>query len=368
MDISQILPHSQVIADPDNSVNQKLVRFDPRDCEYILKHRNSSNRPIRRNTVTKYAEDMKAGRFRAATHQTLAFDTNGNLLDGQHRLSAIAQTKQPHILRVWFNRDSQDFSVIDAGVARLASDNLHYLGVPKPKIVAPGVKHILLYKKYPNRTWTNLDMPSSIAINDFYYANQSVIDMIADMVHKASIRCRTLNRTGLFVLCFLALESGHSEMDVNGFCSNLSSGAGLSEDNPILAYRNFLQNNAFKNTSERNLQQFSTACMIKVWNYTQQGQALRQFKAPSYPPMPTIELLKAGNDTKVSKNLRYAILSRDKFTCKSCGAKAIDGAILEVDHIIPRSKGGSNDPSNLRTLCSNCNGGKSNKLEQDLIF
>lgn len=367
MDISQILPNSLVLTDPDTSPNHKIVNLSPKDCEYILKHRNFNNRPVRRNTVAKYAEDMRAGRFKL-THQSIAFDANGNLLDGQHRLHAIVQTNQSHILRVFLNRDPQDFAVIDAGVARLASDNLHYLGVPRPKIVAPGVKHILLYQKYPNRMWTNLDMPSSATINDFYYSNQDLIDEVANMVHNASNRFRLLNRTGLFVLCFLALESGYAEMDVKGFCSNLSLGAGLSEDNPILAYRNFLHNLALKNTAERNLQQFSTACMIKAWNYSQQGQSLRQFKPPSYPPMPTIELPVAYNDTKLSKGIRYSILNRDKFTCQSCGAKASDGAVLEVDHILPRSKGGSNDPSNLKTLCSKCNGGKSNKLEQDFVF
>jgi len=64
----------------------------------------------------------------------------------------------------------------------------------------------------------------------------------------------------------------------------------------------------------------------------------------------------------VSVKLRHQILERDRFTCMDCGATPADGAKLEVDHTIPVSKGGSNDPSNLRTLCSDCNRGKSNRL------
>jgi len=59
--------------------------------------------------------------------------------------------------------------------------------------------------------------------------------------------------------------------------------------------------------------------------------------------------------------LRYKILKRDRFTCKSCGARAPD-VELEVDHIIPVSKGGKElDESNLETKCKDCNRGKSNK-------
>jgi len=53
------------------------------------------------------------------------------------------------------------------------------------------------------------------------------------------------------------------------------------------------------------------------------------------------------------EELRYKIIVRDKFTCQKCGAKVgVDTA--HVHHIQPLSKGGSNDPSNLITLCPVC--------------
>lgn len=58
----------------------------------------------------------------------------------------------------------------------------------------------------------------------------------------------------------------------------------------------------------------------------------------------------------------WTVLTRDGWKCLSCGRSAReDGVLLEVDHIIPRSKGGSNDIENLQTLCKKCNIGKSNK-------
>ena len=67
-------------------------------------------------------------------------------------------------------------------------------------------------------------------------------------------------------------------------------------------------------------------------------------------------------DMKERKSLkpsaRFAILKRDGFTCQYCGARA-PSVRLEVDHIFPLSKGGSNDPANLKTACWDCNRGKS---------
>jgi hypothetical protein len=55
---------------------------------------------------------------------------------------------------------------------------------------------------------------------------------------------------------------------------------------------------------------------------------------------------------------RFRIFKRDDYRCQICGRTAQEGARLEVDHRIPRSKGGTNAPSNLWTLCFECNRGK----------
>ena len=65
---------------------------------------------------------------------------------------------------------------------------------------------------------------------------------------------------------------------------------------------------------------------------------------------------------KMSDSLRYTVLSRDKFCCVLCGKSRNDGIKLEVDHIIPVSKGGKTELSNLQTLCERCNRGKSDRV------
>ena len=64
----------------------------------------------------------------------------------------------------------------------------------------------------------------------------------------------------------------------------------------------------------------------------------------------------------ISPSLRFDVLEKDNFTCQYCGAKSVDdNVLLEVDHIVPVSKGGDNNIENLVTSCKKCNIGKSAK-------
>jgi hypothetical protein len=69
-------------------------------------------------------------------------------------------------------------------------------------------------------------------------------------------------------------------------------------------------------------------------------------------------------DATAWKALRVTIFARDKFTCQYCGAK---DQKLECDHIVPVSRGGSNDILNLTTACKACNSSKGNKLVDEWL-
>lgn len=67
---------------------------------------------------------------------------------------------------------------------------------------------------------------------------------------------------------------------------------------------------------------------------------------------------------EITRKLRFEILERDNYKCFYCGAspKNDPNVKLEIDHIIPLDKGGTNDKNNLVTACWDCNEGKKNKL------
>lgn len=60
--------------------------------------------------------------------------------------------------------------------------------------------------------------------------------------------------------------------------------------------------------------------------------------------------------------IRSAVYARDDYTCQYCGER---GKKLECDHVIPLSRGGSNDMSNLKTACFRCNRSKRDKTLEE---
>ena len=82
-------------------------------------------------------------------------------------------------------------------------------------------------------------------------------------------------------------------------------------------------------------------------------------EVPSEIPAPEGHIDSEYKSPPPTEAERQAIFKRDGFKCIICGAT--DN--LTLDHIIPRSKGGTSEPENLQTLCKRCNTSKGNKLD-----
>lgn len=88
-----------------------------------LENANTNNRKISDTYVKRLARDVKADRWRL-THQGIAFDPHGVLLDGQNRLWAIVESDVPVDMFVFFNIDPQALPVIDGVKPRSLADQL----------------------------------------------------------------------------------------------------------------------------------------------------------------------------------------------------------------------------------------------------
>ncbi len=91
--------------------------------------RNRKNRKLKTPTLEAYARDMRNGDW-YLTHQGIAFDDAGNLIDGQHRLEAIVRSKKSINLFVsagWPSTigKARTMDAVDRGANRSLADQLH---------------------------------------------------------------------------------------------------------------------------------------------------------------------------------------------------------------------------------------------------
>ena len=76
-----------------------------------------------------------------------------------------------------------------------------------------------------------------------------------------------------------------------------------------------------------------------------------------------IGVTKIQTRTTISLKNRWDVLKINNYKCVKCGASPSSNhdVILEIDHIIPVSRGGNNSIDNLQTLCRDCNQGKKDR-------
>ncbi len=126
----------------------------------------------------------------------------------------------------------------------------------------------------------------------------------------------------------------------------LTKGRGITERNGEL-----YSLPRYAELTREQIAELSALCEAKIAEYSaKRGDAIWSHRTKS-----------AGY---ISGTIRYEVLKRAKFRCELCGISA-DEKALEVDHIVPRNDGGSDDPTNLQSLCYSCNAMKRDRDDAD---
>lgn len=102
-----------------------METITPERARKYLQH-NKSNRPLRRSHVNRLRSDIENDRWQV-THQGIAFNKDGDLVDGQHRLSAIAESGKAVTMMVTrgVQSDSAMGLLVDVGATRSSADVLN---------------------------------------------------------------------------------------------------------------------------------------------------------------------------------------------------------------------------------------------------
>lgn len=116
-----------------------VVTVTPAMAKNWLEHRNlQRQRTYSHHKANQWATEMRAGRWKTS-HQGIAFDWDGFLLDGQHRLGAIVLVGFPVDLDIRVGCDPDTFDVLDTGHKRTASQMVHH---PQAKLMTSAARYL----------------------------------------------------------------------------------------------------------------------------------------------------------------------------------------------------------------------------------
>ena len=100
-----------------------------------LLNNNPSNRLIRARAVESMARDISNGKWQL-TGESIKISSDGSLIDGQHRLSAVVKADTPIQCLVCYQVDLESMTVIDSGSKRTIGDRFKINNVANPHQVA----------------------------------------------------------------------------------------------------------------------------------------------------------------------------------------------------------------------------------------
>lgn len=241
-----------------------IMVIAPELAEEWLKRRNKNNRNVSPRTVKRYAEAMKEGRWQL-THQGIAFDEHGNLIDGQHRLQACAESKVAIEVMVTVGLGRETFAVVDSGRRRHASQLLH---IPNSTTIVAAAR-ILSYltEALPPDTPTHGRVVPAKVDNDILLRTVDEwpeLEQYAAKVSAAYAGARILKSAHLTVVA-QAARGDHADR-LEPWFEGVISGAGLARDDARLVLRNrFLQGGEIKSGGATRMAH-AYLLVVKAWN------------------------------------------------------------------------------------------------------
>lgn len=268
----------------------QLETIEPAMAEMFLQENTNQNRNIKKAKVEMFAKDIESGNWRI-THQGIAFDWNGKLVDGQHRLHAIIKANKPIEMYVYRGLDPSTFSVLDTGTSRTAGDFLKKLSFSNTGTVAASVRLVLRYGKESVTDPASTSKMSCIShsqIESFCHSNYELVESASQLAHSAYRQFKGLRKSGTAAFLLLAHEINvETFVGAQRFVERIAAGADLHKGSVELAFRNYLSTTNIR-THNLNSTDFSLAILIKAWNRYVDGATILIYKPGNLQPFPSV--------------------------------------------------------------------------------
>lgn len=260
--------------------NVLLVKLTPELAEQLW-NRNRVNRKFKERIATRYAKEMKEGRWKL-NGETIIFDTEGRCVQGQHRLYAVMKSQSTIWVYMVFDVDPAAFMTMDSGARRSAADQLGIMGHVNTTNLASAAA--LLHRYQTHRVCSNDILPNTLCI-DVVERCPGIVDSV-QATNKLHIR----KAKPSVVAVTHYVTNQISPIESTEFIGKFESGVGLAEGDPELTLIRKLEGLRGSAIKRNNTLPFvELYCFVVAWNARREGKQLamirfpKEFNSDSFP-------------------------------------------------------------------------------------
>jgi len=237
------------------------------DSARIMLESNKKNRSVNRANLNYIISEINRGNFHL-TGESIKIAQNGMLLDGQHRLHAVIESKKPTMMLVVRGLSNDAFKYIDTGRKRQASDILAIEGVANSAAISAMAKFIINFKRgnYASVSNSKVDISSNRTpitnadVSNFVSTNKESIE--DSYLYGHNKYNKLIKKVTLSGFHFIIKQSNEELAD--DFCHKVSTGEGIEHSSPIYLLRQKMLQDIRANKKMRSLEKLAILC--KAWN------------------------------------------------------------------------------------------------------
>lgn len=247
----------------------------PTIAEAYLAANYARNRNIKKGVVKSYASDMSSGRW-MLTGQGIQFDTDGVLIDGQHRLNAVILSGASVPMMVLRGVPKESFDHVDVGISRSVQDVLQSRGQHPGNAAIATARFI----EFDAASHQIVERRSAFEMFDLYRKHQPYIDAVCAGGHVQSV-----TSSPVLGACALAMYYEPFEV-VQEFVARLRDGfSGSSRDRTVIVLREHLRKVGTISSSTARAQAcWKTQRAIKAFRAGEILSKMQEQGGPAYTP------------------------------------------------------------------------------------
>lgn len=255
-------------------IEHAIVYVNAETAKRWLK-RNVKNRNLNQTYVERYRADMAAGRW-SMTGDPIRFAIDGTLIDGQHRLAALAELDDVTLpMLVIRNLANEAQGAMDQGQRRTPGQQLQLAGVKDSNAVAAAVKRFIVWDEgllfRDNKVVTAT--VTTPRIEEWVHANRAEVERFSQLVSLTKQNDAPPSVAGAAALAFARIDFPAAVQ----FFTLLARGAG-TEGHPIVTLDKRLQRNRREGLKMPDRDYL--ALFILAWNAWRAGREMKKFQRP----------------------------------------------------------------------------------------